>query len=132
MLKLYLSGISNIISTLLIIGFGVLFGMTTARRNGINHWGVLVLVVFFTGLLMSMMSGMKDNMSTPTAIFQTGSMSMIILCILGGLCFIIGIIMIFLRRQDFWQIGFYMLSSIIIIKILLVESIRVITYLNKI
>lgn len=130
MLKLYFSDVSTIISTVLIIGFGVFFGIVTGKRNNISHWGILVLVLFFVGLAMSMMSGMKDNISTPSALIPNKHWAMTLLSILGGLAFVVGIIMLIIRRQNFWQFGFYMLSAIIIAKTVMVEVYRIIMYIR--
>lgn len=130
MIKLYFSKPTDIISLMLIIGFSVFFGIVTARRSGIQNWGLLVLCVFFIGLLMSMMSGMRDGMATPSAVFPNNSLITTILCILGGLAFIFGIAAIFFRSQGFWQVSFYALSTIIIAKVLMVEVFRIVLYIK--
>lgn len=130
MLKLYFSKATDVISLVLIIGFSIFFGIVNSRRENIEGWGRLVLVVFFVGLFMSMMSGMRDGMSTPTAVFPNNNWACILLSILGGLAFIVGIIAIIIRKQNFWQISFYMLSMIIIVKTLLVETYRIILYIK--
>lgn len=126
MYKLYFSKPAGIISLLLIIGFSVLFAMVTAKRESIQGWGKFVIIVFFIGLFMSMMSGMRDGMATPTAVFANNSWACILLSILGGLAFIAGILAIFVRREDFWQVVFYILSSIIIVKVLVTEAYRIV------
>lgn len=131
MLKLYFSNISSIISSVLIVVFAVLLGMATARRNSVDNWGALVLCLFFMGLMMSIVSGTKDKVGTLTALFPINNWAFIVLSILGALAFIVEIIMIFIRKQDFWQFGFYMLSVIILIKIIIVEGIRIITYIKR-
>jgi isoprenylcysteine carboxyl methyltransferase (ICMT) family protein YpbQ len=126
MIKLYFSKATDVISLILIVGFSVFFGMVNARKSNIEGWGKYVLVVFLVGLLMSMMSGMRDAMGTPIAIFPNNNWACILLSVLGGLAFVIGIISIFIRKQNFWQISFYMLSIIIIAKTALVEVYRII------
>lgn len=125
MLKLYFGSTNSIISTLLIVVFGIFFGIVLAKRNSITHWGLLVLILFFLGLFMSIMSGMKDGMGTPASLIPNNHWMMAALCILGGLVFLIGIITLFIRKQDFWQVSFFMISGIIIIKILLTEGFRI-------
>lgn len=130
MLKLYFGNSSTIISTLLIIVFGMFFGMVMAKRSTITHWGILVLLMFFLGLFMSMMSGMKDGMGTASSIIPMNHWTMTVLCVLGGLAFLIAIVTLFVRKQDFWQISFYILSSIIIVKVLLTEGIRIVNLIK--
>lgn len=130
MFKLYFSSVPSIISTVLIIGFVIFASMVNVRSRSINHWGVLVICIFFLGLLMSFLSGTKDNINTASAVIPPNNWAMIILSILGGLAFIVGIATIFVRRQNFWQIGFYTLSAIIIIKIVITECYRILTYIR--
>lgn len=130
MLKLYFGSTNTIISTLMIIIFCVFFGLIVARRSSISHWGILVLVMFFFGLFMSFISGMKDGMGTAASLIPQKHLMMTVLCILGGLAFLAGIAAIFVRRQEFWQVSFFILSLIIIIKILLTEGFRVFYYIK--
>lgn len=130
MFKLYFSSVSSIISMVLIIGFAIFFGLVNMRRGSINHWGVLVICIFFLGLSMSFLSGMKDNINTASAVIPANNWAMIILSILGGLAFMVGIATIFVRRQNFWQISFYTLSAVIMIKIAITEGYRIFTYIR--
>ncbi len=132
MLKLYFGSINSSISTLLIVAFGILFWQVLQRRENIQKWGVLVLVLFFMGLFMSMMSGMKDGMGTPASLIPDKSVVMLVLCILGGLAMLVGIITLFIRRQAFWQISFYILSFIIIAKTVVTEGYRIFDYFKRI
>lgn len=131
MLKLFFGSTYSTISTFLIIAFGVFFGIVMAKRVSITHWGWLVLIVFFVGLAMSMMSGFKDGMGTANSLIPNNHWSMTVLCILGGLAFVAGIISLFVRKQDFWQISFFILSGIIIVKTLLTEGYRIADYFSK-
>lgn len=131
MLKMYFGSVSSIVSTILIIGFGILIWQVMERRATISKWGLLVLILFFMGLFMSMMSGMKDGMGTVTSIIPMKHWVMALLCILGGLAFLIGITAIIIRKQTFWQFNFYLLSAIIIVKILVTEGYRIYDYIKK-
>lgn len=124
-MKLYFGSTSSLISTLLLVVFGIFFGLVLSRRSTITHWGWLVLAMFFLGLFMSMMSGMKDGMGTAASLIPNNHWSMLVLCVLGGLAFLVALITLFVRRQDFWQISFYILSGIIIVKVLITEGIRI-------
>lgn len=130
MINLYFGNIVNTISTTLILLFVLFFGLVTAKFNIITHWGILVLGMLLFGLSMSIMSGFKDGMGTAAQLIKNGHWSMTLLCILGGLAFLIGIVAIFIRNQNFWKFSFYTLSFIVIIKTLLTESIRLLSYFN--
>ena len=131
MLKLYFGNVSTTVSTLLALVFAVFFSLVTKNRANITHWGILTLVMFFLGLAMSMMSGMKDGMGTAAAVFPNKHWVTIVLSILGGLGFLAGLLALIRRNQDFWQTSFYLLSSIIILKVLMTETFRIIQYLNR-
>lgn len=131
MLKLYFGSIHATISTLLFVAFVLFFAIVTTRRTEINHWGLLTLFMFILGLLMSMMSGMKDGMGSPASIIPNKHWVMTALCVLGGLAFLSGLLALIIRNQTFWQISFYLLSAIIILKVLLTEVYRIVHYLNK-
>lgn len=131
MLKLYFGSVSSTISTLLAVAFTIFFTLVTSRRAGISHWGLLTLAMFILGLLMSMMSGMKDGMGTAASIIPMKHWMMTALCVLGGLAFLSGILALIIRNQTFWQVSFYLMSSIIILKILFTEAFRIVHYLGK-
>lgn len=131
MLKLYFGSVFSAISTLLAIAFTVFFVLVTARRESISHWGLLTLVMFFLGLIMSMMSGMKDGMGSPASVIPMKHWLMTALCVLGGLAFLSGLLALIIRNQAFWQVSFYLLSAIIILKVLLTEVYRIVHYLAK-
>ncbi len=131
MLKLYFGSVFSTISTLLILAFTVFFVLVTARRTAISHWGLLTLAMFILGLLMSMMSGMKDGMATAASVIPNKHWMMTILCVLGGLAFLSGLLALIIRNQSFWQVSFYLLSAIIILKVLLTEAYRIVHYLGK-
>ncbi len=129
-MKLYFSNLSNIISTVLILGFGVFFCIVYAKRGNISHWGLLVACLFFLGLLMSIMSGMKDNISTATALIPAGSWLMTVLSVLGALGFVIAIAALIFRKQNVWQFEFYLLSAVILLKTVMVELYRILQLLH--
>lgn len=129
-MKLYYSTLPSIISTVLIIGFGAFFCIVNARRGNISHWGTIVLCMFLLGLLMSIMSGMKDYINTASAVIPTNSWMMKVLSILGALAFAVGIAAIILRKQTIWQVEFYVLSAIILVKTVIVEVSRILAYIR--
>lgn len=131
MLKLYFGSVFSAISTLLAVAFAVFFALVTARRASISHWGLLTLAMFLLGLIMSMMSGMKDGMGSPSSVIPLKHWMMTALCVLGGLAFLSGLLALIIRNQTFWQVSFYLMSSIIILKVLLTEAYRIVHYLAK-
>jgi len=131
MLKLYFGSVFSAISTLLATVFVVLLALVAARRDSITHWGILVLVLFFLGLAMSIMSGMKDGIGTAAPLIPSKYWLMTVLCLLGGLAFLIGGAALFVRNQVFWKVSFYVLSGIITLKTILVEVFRITQYMRR-
>lgn len=131
MIKLYFGNTLSIISTILVVLFILIFVFVSTRQSSISHWGLLVLLILILGLSMSIISGVRDGIGTPNSMISSQHIVMTVLSVLGGLAFLIGLIALFYRKQEFWQIGFYMLSAIIIIKVIVTEGFRIIHYLFK-
>lgn len=131
MLKLYFGGVFSTISTVLATVFVVFLALVAPRRDSITHWGALVLVLFFLGLAMSIMSGMKDGIGTAAPLIPSKYWLMTVLCLLGGLAFLIGGAALFVRNQVFWKVSFYVLSGIITLKTILVEVFRITQYMRR-
>jgi hypothetical protein len=130
MLKLYFGSTFSILSTALLAVFVAFFWVTINRQGTISNWGVQVLLMMILGVTMSFSSGMRDGMGSPASVIPTNHWAMTVLCVLGGLAFLIGIVTLFVRKQDFWQIGFFLISFIIIAKVLLTEGFRLIDFLK--
>lgn len=130
MLKLYFGNAFTTLSTILILGFIVLFSFMVARRSAIQHWKVYVIVLFFMGLALSVMGGMKDNMGSSAAVISSSSWVMIALCLLGGAAMVTGIVMFFLKKPFASMVGAYLLSGIIIVKLVMTEVTRILQYIR--
>lgn len=131
MLKLYFGSVFSTISTLLVASFAVFFTLIATRRVSITHWGTFALILFFLGLAMSVMSGMKDGIGTASSLIPTRHWLMTALCALGGLAFLVGVAALIIRNQGFWQAGFYALSGIIILKTILTEAFRIAQFVKR-
>lgn len=130
MFKLFFSSGFSIVSTILTVVFIVIFSIVMSQRTNITHWGLLVFVIFVLGLSMSLISGFRDDMGSKTPVISSSPV-MLILCLLGASAMITGIVMLIRRNTKACEIGFYLLSSIIIVKLVLTEGFRIIKYLSK-
>lgn len=135
MLKLYFGSVFSTISTVLATVFAVFLALVAPRRDSITHWGSLVLVLFFLGLAMSIMSGMRDGIGTATPLIPNKHWLVTVLCVLGGLAFLTGGAALFVHNQAFWQVSFYVLSAITILKTILktilMEVFRIAQYVRR-
>lgn len=89
MKELYFANVFTVISTVLAFGFIIFFGSILLNSKQIEHWGWLTFLMLLLGLSMSIMSGMKDHVGSPEAIFSAESKVMLVASILGGLAFLI-------------------------------------------
>jgi len=131
MSKLYFSTPWSLLSTIALLVFFFLFGWVVSKNSIITHWGTLVLILFFFGMFLSFLSGMKDGIGGPNSVIPMQGWGMTSLCLLGALAVVIGAGSLFLRRTGVWQVSFYLLSGVIIVKTILTESIRIIHYFQN-
>jgi len=132
MLNLYFSSVPSIISTVLILGAACFIIYVLKNHMDHRYWGRIFIVLFVMGLLMSIMSGTRDAIGTPNG-FPTQGILFITLCVLGILGFIvliIGLLSKLGKSNVVFHYGSYILIAIIIIKTLLVEGKRIITFLS--
>lgn len=132
MLGLYLGSTVRIISTVLIIGAFFFITYILKNRKEYRYWGRTFLILFIMGLFMSIISGTRDEIGTVGG-FPTQGILFIILCALGILGFVLGLIALLSKLSKtnaVFHYGSYLLILIIIIKTVLVETTRIIAYLS--
>lgn len=131
MLKLYFGNIPTILSTVTIIGFGLFFKDVITKDVNLVDWKKVALLLLLLGFIMSAMGGAKDYSGGEPAIeFVPTNMIMIALSVLGVLAILLGVVSLFVRNESFYRFTFYGLSSIIIIKVLIVEFTRIIKHFS--
>ncbi len=124
MLKLYFGNNLRRISTLLIFLFIALFTYVLQTQTETSRWGFPVFLMFALGLSMSIVSGLRDDMGKPESLIPVKHKVMTTLSLLGGLAFLVAILALFYRKQDFLELCFYALSAIIIVKVVVTEGYR--------
>ena len=124
-MKLYFGSNLRRISTLLILVFFASFTYFSQTQTDTTRWGFPVFLMFALGLSMSIVSGFRDGMGKPASLIPVKHKVMTLLCLLGGVAFLVGIIALFYHRQDFLKLCFYTLSGIILVKVLITESFRI-------
>ncbi len=130
MLRLYFGSLYATVSTLLAAVFAAFFTIVVTRRGDITRWGLLTLFMFILGLAMAMMSGMKDGMSSPASVIPMKHWVAIALSVLGGVGMLLGVLALIIRSQGFWRAGFYALSAVVIVKLIMTEIFRIVRYLR--
>jgi len=128
-IKLFLGNIPTIVSTGLIILFGFFFKEVVSKDVQITNWNSLALRMFLLGFIMSAMSGVKDySAMEPVIKFGPGNKAFIVLSVLGVIGILFGVWAFITKNQSTHRIIFYAMSIIIIIKIVIVELMRIIKY----
>ena len=75
---------------------------------------------------------LKDSMGDMMVVsFEQMNAPLAVLCTLGGLALLIGIVAAFCRKEKINKILFYSLSLIIVAKTIIVEVLRIASYFNS-
>ncbi len=127
-LGLYLGNIKNVISTALLCACGI-YGVNTLSASSDDvDWKKSALIMFGFGMLLSAASGVKDSTTDKSKVvvsFQKPNVTLITLSALGGAGIIFIIASFIINKETFSQIAFYILFGIIIVKTIIVESLRI-------
>ena len=132
MIKLYFGNVPSIISTILFLVFVVFFIRTMKKADGERKWKKASIITVLMGTAMSAFSGIKDSLSDTMAVsFEQMNPSLAILCALGGMALLIGVVAAFCKKEKINKGLFYALSMIIIVKTIIVEVLRIADYLES-
>ena len=129
MFKLYFGSIPAILSTILFVVFVVFFIKTVKKPDVDKKWKKAAIITVLMGTAMSAFSGIKDTLGDTMAVsFEQMNLPLAILCILGGIALIMGVIAIFCRKEKLCKGIFFSLSVIILAKTIVVEVLRIADY----
>ena len=126
MLNLYFGNVPNILSTILFLVFIIYFIKTIKKPDGEKKWKKAVIITVLMGTAMSALSGIKDSFADKMAVsFEQMNLPLAILCVLGGMAWLIGGVTVFCKKEKINRGLFYTLSLIIIVKTIIVEALRI-------
>lgn len=126
MLNLYFGNVPSILSTILFLIFVVFFITTVKRTDNGRKWKIAAIITVVMGTAMSALSGIKDSCADTMAVsFEQMNLPLAILCALGGMALLMGIVSIFCKKQKINKGIFFALSLIIIAKTIFVEVLRI-------
>lgn len=133
-MNLYFGNIISTISTLLVIGIFIYMGTTIINKNEIKFWGKRLVILVLGGLLVCIFVAIRDryHLSVQASmdanilpgLFTIGSIQSTICCIGGAVIAFCSISSIFVRKQSYWRIMFFILSITITVKMLVIELSR--------
>ena len=132
MLNLYFGNVPSILSTILFLVFVVFFIKTVKKPDGGTKWKKAAIITGLMGTAMSALSGLKDSFADAMAIsFERMNLPLAILCALGGMALLMGVMAVFCKKEKFNKGLFYALSFIILAKTIFVEALRVAAYFGS-
>ena len=126
MLNLYFGNVPSILSTILFLVFVVFFIKTVKKPDGGTKWKKAAIITVLMGTAMSALSGLKDSFAGTMAIsFEQMNLPLAILCTLGGMALLMGVVAVFCKKEKINKGLFYALSLIIVAKTIVVEVLRI-------
>ena len=132
MFNLYFGNVPSILSTILFPAFVVFFIKTVKKADGGRKWKKAAIITVLMGTAMSALSGLKDSSADPMAIsFEQMNLPLAILCALGGMALLMGVVAVFCKKEKFNRGLFYALSFIILAKTIVVEALRIAVYFGS-
>lgn len=132
MFSLYFGNVPNILSTILFLVFALFFIKTMKKPESEKKWKKAAIITVLMGTAMSALSGIKDSVADTMAVsFEQMNIPLAILCALGGLALLIGVVSAICKKEKINRVLFYVLSFIIIVKTSVVEVLRIVDYLGR-
>ena len=129
MFNLYFGNVPSILSTILFPAFVVFFIKRLKKTDGDRKWKKAAIITVLMGTAMSALSGLKDSFADTMAIsFEQMNLPLAILCALGGMALLMGVVAVFCKKEKINKGLFYALSFIIIAKTIVVEALRIAIY----
>lgn len=134
-MKLYIGNTVTIVTTVMIIVLVGFIGYSIWNRNMITFWGRRTLLLFIFGLVICCLAATRDGLdqtiqcaidgSCAPGLFSLVSIPTIIGCIGAGMIIIAFIATPIAKSQHMREIWFYVMSSGILLKVVVIEFVRV-------
>jgi hypothetical protein len=125
MFNLFFGDLFSILTTVLAL-IVLIYAIGTIRdRQRIEHWGRRVIIFILLGTAISGLSATRDAYMTDIALFAPEGLQSSICSVAGGLIFLAGIVLFFVRKQDFRRKGFYFISALFVIQVITIEASRI-------
>ncbi len=130
MIKLFFGNVPSFLSIIMFLVFVVFFIKTMKKTDGEKRCKKAAIITVLLGTAMSALSGIKDSVADTMAVsFEQMNPPLAILCALGGIALLIGVVAAFCKKEKINKGLFYTLSFIIIAKTIIVEALRITAYI---
>lgn len=138
-MKLYFGNGITLVTTVMIIILLGFIGYSICNRNIITFWGRRILLLFVFGLVICCLAATRDGLdqtiqhaidgSCAPGLFALVSIPIIIGCIGAAMIIVAFIATPITKSQHMRQIWFYIMSSGILLKVIVIELARILHHL---
>ena len=138
-MKLYFGNGITLVTTVMIIILLGFIGHSICNRNIITFWGRRILLLFVLGLVICCLAATRDGLdqtiqyaidgSCAPGLFSLISIPTIIGCIGAAMIIVAFIATPITKSQHMRQIWFYIMSSGILLKVIVIELARILHHL---
>ena len=138
-MKLYFGDGITLVTTVMIIILLGFIGYSICNRNIITFWGRRILLLFVFGLVICCLAATRDGLdqtiqhaidgSCAPGLFALVSIPTIIGCIGAAMIIVAFIATPIAKSQHMRQIWFYIMSSGILLKVIVIELARILHHL---
>jgi len=125
MFNLFFGDLFSTLTTVFVLIVLVYAIATVMNRDKIQHWGRRVFIFILLGTAISGLSATRDAYMTDIALFAPEGLQSSICSIAGGLIFLTGIVLFFVRKQDFRRKGFFFITVLFVIQVITIEASRI-------
>lgn len=139
MLSLYFGGFTEVLAVVSILCVLVFIGLSIKDRQHVQHWGRKVCILFFLGLFICCIVATRDQYDKSVQALIEGvtqipgtfplisatSIQSNVCAIGGGLIALLAFLSIWIKKQDFRKMAFFIMSAIFIGKMLIIEVTRI-------
>ena len=125
MFNLFFGDLFSTLTTVFVLIVLVYAIATVMNRDKIQHWGRRVFIFILLGTAISGLSATRDAYMTDIALFAPEGMQSSICSVAGGLIFLTGVVLLFMRKQDFRRKGFYFITALFVIQVITIEASRI-------
>jgi len=126
MFQLFFGDPISLTITLAVLAVFAIIALSFIKNKQITKWGRLVLVVILIGTAISGLSATRDAYMTSDAMFAVESIQSTLCSIAGGLIFLVGLTVLFVKRQSFREFGFFLISLLFILQVITIEASRIV------
>lgn len=135
MIALYFGNFIILLSSLAVFGIWIYAFFAISKHKNIENWGRRVFILVVWGLLLCILVAIRDNyhLSVQSSMdstispgtFTIDSIQSTLCCVGGALIAFCSISSLFIRKQKYWKIMFFVLTATIVVKTLIIEVSRI-------